>query len=378
MRAFSQLSETFIYDSLRALDRLGGIEQHVACSVRENRESRPFNRVDVWSELPWYDARDAWERIHRQLETPKDRLPRMASARAHLSRLTSRLKPDVIHAHFGHFGVVASPVSISSGVPLVVSLYGHDISRLPLRRSWRRAYHQLWRVAARVCVLSEDMRSTALSLHCRPDRAAVQHLGRQLREIEYTPKSGPIRRLLSIGRLVEKKGHLDLIEAIATDELSDMSLDIIGDGPLMPTLARAIEKRSVTSRVRLLGSRPNHETLNFIRRCDAFALTSRTASDGDQEGTPTVLVEAQALGRPVVSTRHAGIPEMVPIEHHRFLVREGDIAGIRRSIRELRACSAQEISELVLRGRKKMEREFDADDLAGQLHCVYEEAISRR
>src|SRR4029077_1051351 len=135
-----------------------------------------------------------------------------------------------------------------------------------------------------------------------------------------------IPRILSIGRLVTFKGFENLIDACA--ELASRGLDflceIIGDGPLRDTLQQKIEKLDLCSRVTLLGSLSQQAVLEKLQATDIFVLASTTDAKGATDVFPTVILEAMTSARPVVSTRLAGIPELVLDGETGILVSPGD------------------------------------------------------
>jgi glycosyltransferase involved in cell wall biosynthesis len=135
---------------------------------------------------------------------------------------------------------------------------------------------------------------------------------------------GPFR-ILSIGRLVGFKGHDDLVRAVGrlAAEGRDVRLRIVGTGPGREELA-ALAEAVAPGRVTFPGRLPFETVLEELPRSDAFALASRYAPDGWFDGIPNVLAEAMAFGRPVVSTRVSGIPELVEEERSGLLVEERD------------------------------------------------------
>jgi glycosyltransferase involved in cell wall biosynthesis len=125
-------------------------------------------------------------------------------------------------------------------------------------------------------------------------------------------RQGPAA-VLSVGRLVEKKGFEDLITAVGllTERGCDLYLRIIGSGPLEPKLRQMIDDRRLGDRVVLLGAQAHDIVLQELRRADLFVLPCRIGGDGDRDGIPTVLLEAMAAGVPAVSTPISGIPELI-------------------------------------------------------------------
>ncbi len=119
--------------------------------------------------------------------------------------------------------------------------------------------------------------------------------------------------ILSVGRLVEKKGFEDLIQACAWLHEGQVQFrcEIIGTGERREALKALIAELDLEQHVTLVGPRPQDEVLRAYRRATVFALPCIVASDGNRDGLPTVLLEAMAVGLPVVSTRLVGVPEIV-------------------------------------------------------------------
>jgi glycosyltransferase involved in cell wall biosynthesis len=115
----------------------------------------------------------------------------------------------------------------------------------------------------------------------------------------------------------------------------------------------------------------NEKVVDYMRDADAFLLPSKTAPDGDREGTPTVLVEAQCIGLPCVSTRHAGIPEMIPESNHHLLSDEGDISGLSESLYYLSELDVEFLRKISRYGREMMEKSFNLVREVEDLVCVY-------
>src|SRR5581483_10677278 len=144
-------------------------------------------------------------------------------------------------------------------------------------------------------------------------------------------------RILSVGRLVAFKGFDCLIDACA--ELArhglDFTCEIIGDGPLRGQLQSRIEKKNLSGRVQLLGALSQAAVLEMVAAADIFALASVIDAQGASDVFPTVIIEAMAAGRPVVSTRLAGIPEAVVDGETGLLVPPGDPAALATALERL-------------------------------------------
>ena len=152
------------------------------------------------------------------------------------------------------------------------------------------------------------------------------------------PASGP-PRIVSVGRSVEKKGFADLIEAcrILRDRGRTFECAIVGGGPLDTILQTRIERANLASFVRLLGPRTQAEVRALLAESHVFALASMPEGGGGSDNLPTVIVEAMLAGMPVVSTRIAGIPEMITDGDNGFLVSPNDPPALAAAIEKLLA-----------------------------------------
>jgi glycosyltransferase involved in cell wall biosynthesis len=183
------------------------------------------------------------------------------------------------------------------------------------------------------------------------------------------PRQPTLRpRILSIGRLIEFKGFRDLIAACS--ELKKRSIEfeceIIGDGPLREALQNAITAAGLDGVVRLRGALPQEAITRCLADCDVFALASIVDREGASDILPTVILEAMATARPVVSTRLAAIPEIVSNGESGLLVAPGDVEGLPNAL-ELLLRDPQLRARFGAAGRRIVEERFDVDKTASQL-----------
>ncbi|GAB4454348.1 MAG: glycosyltransferase family 4 protein [Anaerolineae bacterium] len=148
-----------------------------------------------------------------------------------------------------------------------------------------------------------------------PDKLFVLHPWVDLSHFQpplFRPQNGCFH-IMSVGRLVEKKGHHYLIEAcrLLREQQVDFECDIVGDGPLRAKLEAMVAQYHLTDQVHLLGGRPQTEVLAGLARADLFVLACVVAQDGDRDGMPVALAEAMAMAVPVISTNIVGIGELV-------------------------------------------------------------------
>jgi len=255
--------------------------------------------------------------------------------------LIRRHRPDLVLVEFGFEAVRVMEACAWSGVPLVVHFRGSDASARDRLGLLRGRYRRLLMIAAGVIVKSRPMADTLLALGGRPDRLLISPSGANARLFHgSTPASAP-PVLLAVGRFVAKKGPLHTIRAFARTcrELGvrepELALWMVGDGPLLPQARALVVELGLQERVRFLGVRRQAEVAGLMREVRAFVQHSLVAPDGDSEGNPVAVMEAQLSGLPVVATRHAGIPEVVLQGESGLLVEEGDEEGMAAAMARL-------------------------------------------
>lgn len=298
-------------------------------------------------------------------------------------RLVSRLRalrPVLMHAHFGTNGAMALPLARRLRVPLVVTFHGRDATvhddhlrggtlrerRLVTRRP------ELIRQGALFIAVSEHIRRRLLDRGFPPEKVVTHYNG--IDTTFFTPRGGsPAAEpaVLFVGRFVEKKGAAGLLRAMAEVQraVPGARLVLIGDGPLRATLEE--QARALGVRCAFLGKLSAESVLDQMRAAQVFCLPSLTASNGDTEGLPTVVLEALAAGVPTVSTLSAGTPEAVTDGETGLLVPERDEGALAAAlIRLLRDAPLRE--RLARAGRRVVVERFDAAAQARALETLYD------
>ncbi len=186
-----------------------------------------------------------------------------------------------------------------------------------------------------------------------------------------------VPRIVSVGRLVEFKGFEHLIDACA--ELArrgfDFNCDIIGDGPLRDMLRLKVNSLNLSWRINLLGSLSQGAVLEKLQTADIFALASVTDAEGASDVFPTVIVEAMASARPVVSTRLAGIPELVIDGETGLLVSPADTAALTEALQKL-LCDRELRVRYGCAGRARIEQHFRIEHTVAPLLKLFQDAAS--
>ncbi|WP_230688747.1 glycosyltransferase [Micromonospora sp. WMMD558] len=289
-----------------------------------------------------------------------------------LTRLLRRLRPALVHAHFGNDGWLVSRAAADLDIPLVVTVHGQDVTRQPALPGLRgaRQRHNL-RVAfdraALVVAVSEFIRDRAVALGADPAKVRVHHTG-----VPVPPLPAPTPPgwdVAFVGRFVEKKGVDDLVEALGSLRPRRPRALFIGDGPLEgPLRARAAELGLDAT---FLGAQPPEVVADHLARSALLAAPSRTAADGDSEGLPTTILEAASLGLPVVATHHSGIPEAVVHGETGLLGAEGDRAALAGNITRLLADDTLR-RRLGREARRHVEDRFDLHKQTHRLEKLYD------
>jgi len=182
-------------------------------------------------------------------------------------------------------------------------------------------------------------------------------------------------RILSVGRLIEFKGFHHLIAACGDlrERGVDVELDIVGEGLWSGRLREEVTARGLEGIVRLLGNREREEIAGLLAESDAFALACTTDAEGGTDILPTVIIEAMAAGLPVVSTRLAGVPEMVVAGETGLLVEPGDVPALGDAIAQL-ANDRPLTSRLGEAGRQLCTEKFSQEVTAPQIESLFRKA----
>lgn len=252
-----------------------------------------------------------------------------------LRRLVRRLQPDLLHVHWiVPQGIVASVAA--KQVPALLTTLGGDVYALkdPLSRRLKCRAISHARV---VTTMNSDMRSRLIELGAAQDSTFVLPMGAQIGQMtQFIGLDRDPRRLLFVGRLVEKKGLGVLLEALRSlpDELP-WTLDVVGDGPLRAQLET--QAASLGDRVRFLGMAGREDLGRAYATCGLLLMPSVPAASGDQDGLPVTLLEAMSLETPVIASNLPGIDDALDHGGAGRLVPPGDASALAAAIAELLA-----------------------------------------
>ncbi|PPT07279.1 glycosyl transferase group 1 [Geitlerinema sp. FC II] len=295
-----------------------------------------------------------------------------------------RLNPVLLHAQFGLSGVLVLPWIRKLKIPLLVHYRGADATITPETSQYVSLNHWIYfqrrealkRETTLFLTVSKFIKQKLVEQGFPEAKIRPHYHGVDTNQFQADFQVPRESVVLFVGRLTEKKGLEDLIAAMARvqTETPEAKLVVIGDGVLRETLER--QAKDSLKNYEFLGVQPQSEVKAWMNRSRVLATPSVTAADGDTEGLPNVVLEAQAMSLPVVATLHAGIPEAVLHEETGFLVPERDRSGLAKYIVKLLQHPElwQSFSE---KGREWVCQSFDRDRQTRVLETVYETVLER-
>ena len=369
LKGYPRLSETFIAQEILALERRGlrlelvslrhptdpavhPVHREIAAPLRylpEYLHQEPLRVLRGWRaarRLPGYAAARALWLADLGRDPTRNRIRRFGQACV----LAAELAPDIVqlHAHFLHTPAsVARYAAVLRGLPWSCSAHAKDIWTTPDWEKREKLADVAWLVTCtavgrdHLAALSPDPARVALVYHgldfsrfAPPPRAAPPSGPPP----SGAPPSGAERpvALLTVGRAVEKKGLDILLEALARlPAAQDWRLVHIGGGSLLGSLQRRAEALGLAGRISWLGPQPQDVVLARYREAEVFVLASRVARDGDRDGLPNVLMEAQSQGLACLATEAGAIAELIEPEATGLLVPPEDPAALAAALERL-------------------------------------------
>lgn len=337
---FSELSETFVYDQVKCFEKHGH-EVLVLCKQRINADSRPLNKV---IEIGGY-SKNLKKRIQDKLYNYDIFLSRRdRRLKNNISTALSNFNPDVIHCHFGIQALNLLDNYDNSSIPIFITFHGYDASRLIRYKSCYR----------------KRMKSVFLKKNIHPHFVANSLLG-FVKEYQIESKNSFVNYLgvdtafykpnnetlndsnkiifTQISRFVEKKGHYYTLLAFQKFLQNNPSINaymyLAGDGPRKNEIEKLAEDLNIKARVKFLGWIDNERKRNLLSISSIYVQHSITDKLNDTEGLPISILEAMAMGLPILSTNHSGIPEVIVSGKNGLLTEEKDITTMSKYMLEI-------------------------------------------
>ncbi|WNR43767.1 glycosyltransferase [Paenibacillus roseipurpureus] len=292
----------------------------------------------------------------------------------------ARLKPSLIHAHFGFGGALALPLVKYLDVPLVVTFHGFDatvkdeFANFYSHKLYIRKRKELQRQGTLFIAVSDFIKRKMIEQGFPEERIVRHYIGINL--ASFTPDEQVKRKpiVLFVGRLVEKKGAEFLIDAmhLVQRELPDCELVCIGDGPLRGHLEEKAGR--LLTKYQFLGVQPPEVVRTWMNTAMLFSVPSVIAENGDAEGFGMVFAEANAMGLPVVSFATGGITEAVAHGETGYLAPEKDSQMLAIYIQALLTNKAvwESFSK---QGKARVQNLFNIEKQNQELEALYEAII---
>lgn len=374
LKMYPRFSETFIVTELVSMQRIGvdcdifslrsPVDAHFHANLSEVRAPVSYVRYlglragDVWEILQQASRLLTGSGDH--LEELLELEVRDAAQAVEVALAVQERGITHLHAHFASVAsTVARMAARLSGITYSLTAHAKDIFHADVDADGLRTK---LRDAIDVVTVS-DFNLRYLQKAFGADAGGVRRVynGLDLDEFFYRAPMGRPPVIAAVGRLVEKKGFSDLIDAVALLRRAgrDVRLDLVGAGAMEKELRRQVTEKGVEDSVTLWGARPQAEVRRIVGAAAVFAAPCVVAHDGNRDGLPTVVLEAMALGTPCVATPVTGIPEVISHGVTGLLVPERDPAALARALAEV-LDDADLSASLAKSARDLVEEEFDS------------------
>ncbi|MET0028881.1 MAG: glycosyltransferase [Candidatus Thiodiazotropha sp.] len=371
-----ELTQTWLYNLVRYLP--DGIDNHIVCRRAKNLEYFPSGKVHALKrdDFSTYLLQRAATLVGNKRSNP------------YLDRKIREYKPAILHSHFGNNGWKALPTCERHNLRHFVSFYGQDVSKLPRQNpAWLKRYNELFESPlTRFLCEGKFMAQSLVKMGCDPTRIHVHHLGVEITNIPYRPRSwipGEPLKVLLAASFREKKGLPYALQALARlKEKITVTITIIGDAGKGKAnqeekhkIIEVIKQHNLGSVTRLLGYQPQSVLWREAEQHHLFLSPSVTAADGDSEGgAPVALIEMAASGMPIVSSRHCDIPDVIREGETGWLAEERDVESIVAAIEQWIG-NPNGWSEMLDAGRAHVEQNYDAQNQGQKLAQHYRENL---
>ena len=396
LRSWPRLSQTFVLNEILELERIG-VRVSIFALSRATEPLVQSQVADVTAPVRYLDdPHRARVRAHVRLATafPRRYVSTMAFAIRHgelfggytrsttlqafdaAVRIAGELQRNPrsspmthIHAHFAHDpALIGLLVHRLTNIPFTFTAHARDLYQIPDAALNGRA-----REAAAVVTCCRSNLEHIRSVVTTPTPIELIYHGVDLRRFHpaVEPRDNEVPVIVSVGRLVEKKGFDELLHACAllAARHREFHCEIYGDGPRREALESLRDQLALQEYVHFRGARTQAELLPVYQRADVFALTPHVTDDGDRDGVPNVLFEAMACGTPVVSTCVGGIAEVVHDGQDGLLVDGGGAEAIAACLSDL-LDDAMRRRELGAAAATSVRR-FDGRSAAAQLAALF-------
>ncbi|MGX5869799.1 glycosyltransferase [Enterobacter cloacae] len=301
--------------------------------------------------------------------------------------ILNKIKPDIIHVHFGVDAVVNWPLLKKIHVPLIVTLHGYDIT---INKSWWKAgkegihlkkYPEKLNGIAKYenvkfIAVSQAVKEKAIEFGIPSDKIIVSYIGIDLLNFSVSTNNFDNRKqILFVGRLVEKKGAHVLLDAFSKikDKFPEHIIKFIGDGPLKSQLHDQAYTLGVNAK--FLGACSKETIIEELQNTSVFCLPSIRAKNGDSEGFGLVILEAAACGVPVVTSALGGATEGILHGKTGFRFDENNSDELALYL-DILLSDPHLMKSMGQNGRDFVEKNFDINKCTRSLETIYEDILN--
>jgi colanic acid/amylovoran biosynthesis glycosyltransferase len=288
-----------------------------------------------------------------------------------------RYKTEAVLAEYGECGVQVMGATTRANLPLIVHFHGYDASVSSVLDEHRETYPRMFSVASAVIAVSHAMRRKLIELGAPADIVHYNPYGVDCEGFGGARPGQAPPFFVAVGRFTEKKAPQITLRAFAKTvrAVPTARLRMVGEGPLLEECRQLAVDLAIEDSVVFLGAQ-DHKTVEAeMKQARCFVQHSIVAPSGDSEGTPVSILEAGATGLPVISTRHAGIPDVVSEGQTGFLVDEGDEDLMAKYMIQV-AQDAELAGRIGSAARRHISTNFDRSQRLGKLWEIIESCIA--
>jgi colanic acid/amylovoran biosynthesis glycosyltransferase len=369
-------SMTFIYRQLTTLPEHWNA--FVITRIHKNEQLFPFDNVFV---SPKKIGEKVINMLLRAAGCRYNLLSRTSTK--YLSSILKKERPNLIHAHFGPSAFEILPIARKLSIPMVTTFHGYDASKLLSQKSYLKQLKEIFSYSY-VLSVSEVMREELINLGADYKKTRCAYIGVPVERFKFISrvslskkmKSNATITFLQVSNFVEKKGHKYTLESFCGLLVfyPNAKLILAGDGPLKKSMDCYARELGIKHAVEFVGHKNAEQVNKLMAECDCFVHHSVTSSEGDKEGIPTVLMEAMATGLPVISTIHAGIPELIEHGKTGYLVSEKDTLTYTFMMKKI----LEDDGLIGHNARINIETNFNLQNQIQKLSNIYEQIVNEK
>ncbi|HEX8549873.1 MAG TPA: glycosyltransferase [Cytophagaceae bacterium] len=355
----STFSETFISNQIKELNpQLALYEGWYPSILPNGRSFLPFPLNSIFFRG---SCRNLFPQVYHRLYSKA------------LSNYLIKKKIRMVLANYGPMGAALSDACRLAKVDLIIHFHGFDISDAATLKVYSKLYKKAFEHCKAVVSVSNDMTQQLIKLGASPRKIHQNPYGIEVEKFQgaYPGSKDPI--FIAVGRFTAKKAPHLTIKAFSKviAEIPNARLNMIGEGELLEECKQLAKELNIGDNINFLGIQSPDQVCDQLKAAKIFVQHSVTAPSGDSEGTPNTILEASAVGLPIVSTFHAGIKEAVIHQKTGYLVEEGDWVVMAEYMIRLAKDSAL-CAELGTAGRAHIIQNYNLKDRIKSLKAILE------